>query len=257
MSNVRHEFATTPPRANLENPPDDRPELSRPLTPRYGCAVVAFAVLVRLLLEPLLGNQFPFPTLLFAVLLTAWYRGSRPALAAVILGAVAVDYFLIPPLMDVHMPGMNGIEATRKIKADPRGKETVIVTLTASAMDDDRRAAAEGGADEFLAKPLREDELLDKTGALLNVLYEYEETNAGQPVAEAAALSADRLGQLPREVMEDLLDATMTGNKSLLDTLIGKVRAAADAASARALQELADRYEYDALTRLLEETCSL
>jgi len=219
MSNVRHEFATTPPRANLENPPDDRPELSRPLTPRYGCAVVAFAVLVRLLLEPLLGNQFPFPTLLFAVLLTAWYRGSRPALAAVILGAVAVDYFLIPPLMDVHMPGMNGIEATRKIKADPRGKETVIVTLTASAMDDDRRAAAEGGADEFLAKPLREDELLDKTGALLN--------------------------------------ATMTGNKSLLDTLIGKVRAAADAASARALQELADRYEYDALTRLLEETCSL
>ena len=43
-------------------------------------------------------------------------------------------------LMDVHMPVMDGLEATRRIKADPRGKETVIVALTASAMDEDRRS---------------------------------------------------------------------------------------------------------------------
>ena len=45
-------------------------------------------------------------------------------------------------LMDVHMPVMDGLEATRRIKADPRGKETVIVALTASAMNDQRVAAA-------------------------------------------------------------------------------------------------------------------
>ena len=43
-------------------------------------------------------------------------------------------------LMDVHMPVMDGLEATRRIKADPRGKETAIVVLTASAMDNDRRS---------------------------------------------------------------------------------------------------------------------
>ncbi len=42
--------------------------------------------------------------------------------------------------MDLHMPFMDGFEATRKIKADPRGKETVIVVLTASAMEEDRLA---------------------------------------------------------------------------------------------------------------------
>src|ERR1700685_4415957 len=67
---------------------------------RYGCAVVsvALATCVRILLDPVLGHQSPFPTLLFAVLLTAWYGGVRPALAAVILGVLFADYFLIAPL---------------------------------------------------------------------------------------------------------------------------------------------------------------
>ncbi len=65
-------------------------------------------------------------------------------------------------LMDVHMPVMDGLEATRKIKADPRGKQTVILVLTASALDDDRLTASESGADDFLSKPCHEDELLDK-----------------------------------------------------------------------------------------------
>jgi signal transduction histidine kinase/DNA-binding response OmpR family regulator len=162
-------------------------------------------------------------------------------------------------LMDVHMPIMNGIEATRRIKADPRGKETVIVTLTASALDDDRRVALQGGADDFLAKPCREDQLLEKISALLNIAYDYEETSAaeGQPAAGEAALSADKLDQLPRELIEEIRDATLAGNKKLLDKLIAKVRGTGDAASARALQELADKYEYDALTRLLEEVCCL
>jgi PAS domain S-box-containing protein len=78
-------------------------------------------------------------------------------------------------LMDVHMPGMDGLEATRRIKADPRGKDTAIIALTASVMDDDRRAVSLSGADDFLAKPCHEDELLEKIRALLNIAYDYEE----------------------------------------------------------------------------------
>jgi PAS domain S-box-containing protein len=162
-------------------------------------------------------------------------------------------------LMDVHMPIMDGLEATRRIKADPRGQKTVVVTLTASALDDDRRVALQGGADDFLAKPCREDQLLDKMSALLNIAYDYEETNGaeGQPVGSPAALSADKLDRLPRELIEEIRDATLAGNKKLLDKLIAKVRGTGDAESARALQELADKYEYDALTRLAEEVCCL
>src|ERR1700680_2709629 len=78
---------------------DASPELSRPFLLRYGCAVagIALATWVRVLIDPVLGNQSPFPTLLFAVLLTAWYGGVRPALVAVILGVFSADYFLLLP----------------------------------------------------------------------------------------------------------------------------------------------------------------
>jgi signal transduction histidine kinase/CheY-like chemotaxis protein len=158
-------------------------------------------------------------------------------------------------LMDVHMPGMDGLEATRRIKAAPRGKETAIVVLTASALDQDRLAVSESGADDFVAKPCREDELLEKMRGLLHIAYDYGETGGtdGQPVSGIAALTAGRLGQFPRELLEELHAATLSGSKRGLDKLIVKARETEDAASADALQLLADKYEYDTLTRLLED----
>jgi hypothetical protein len=63
----------------------------------------------------------------------------------------------------------------------------------------------------------------------------------------------ERLAKLPLELIEELGNATSSGNKSLLDKLTRKVGEAGDAESAYALQELADRYEYDVLRQLLEE----
>ncbi len=160
-------------------------------------------------------------------------------------------------LMDVHMPVMDGLEATRRIKAELRGKETVIVTLTASAMDADRRIAAEYGADDFLSKPCREDDLLSKIGTLLNVAYEYVEDNQGASPEGSATLSAERLGRLPAALLEELRLAVRAGKKRVLDKLILDVSGTGDTESARALQTLADHYQYDALTRLLEEVCVL
>ena len=160
-------------------------------------------------------------------------------------------------LMDVHMPGMDGLEATRRIKADPRGKETVIIALTASAMEDQRRTALQSGVDDFIAKPCEEDELLQKIQAHLNIAYDYEELrgNEGEPAGGVAALSAEKLAQLPQELIEELRNATFSGNKNLMDKLILTVRETGHAEPARALQELADNYAYDALTQALEEAC--
>jgi PAS domain S-box-containing protein len=69
------------------------------MTLRFGCAVVSVALViaVRLLLEPLLGVHFTFAAALLAVLATAYYGGFWPGLAAVILGAAALAYFVLPP----------------------------------------------------------------------------------------------------------------------------------------------------------------
>ncbi len=162
-------------------------------------------------------------------------------------------------LMDVHMPGMDGLEATRRIKADPRGKETVIIALTADAMEGQRRTAIESRADDFVTKPCYENELLEKMRAHLNIAYDYEEMsgNESEPLAGVSALRAAALGlgQLPQELIEELRNAILGGNKNLIDKLILNVRETGNADSAHALQGLADHYEYDALTRLLEEAC--
>jgi signal transduction histidine kinase/DNA-binding response OmpR family regulator len=163
-------------------------------------------------------------------------------------------------LMDVHMPVMDGHEATRRIKAAPGGKETVIVIMTASVLDEDRRKVRQSGADDFLAKPCREEVLLEKVRALLNISYDYEDTGESdsRPDVPARALWAERVThvtQLPRELIEQLRDATSNGDKRLLNKLIARVDQSKDFEFARDLQRLADRYEYDTLTRLLEEAC--
>jgi PAS domain S-box-containing protein len=158
-------------------------------------------------------------------------------------------------LMDVHMPVMDGLEATRRIKATPRGKETVVIALTASAMDDQRLTALQSGVDDFITKPCDENELLEKMRVHLNIAYDYEETNGNEsePAAGASALSAERLGKVPLELVEQLRNATLSGNKNLMDNLILKVGTTGHAGAAQALQKLADHYEYDALIQLLEK----
>ncbi|MDZ8200405.1 ATP-binding protein [Microbacterium sp. SSW1-59] len=59
-------------------------------------------------------------------------------------------------LMDVHMPGMDGIEATRRVRAlPPPHRDVPIIALTASVDDDVLRAAGEAGADGVVGKPFR------------------------------------------------------------------------------------------------------
>lgn len=57
-------------------------------------------------------------------------------------------------LMDIQMPGMDGLTLTRKLKADPRYQATPIVALTAFAMKGDQEKAMGAGCDGYIAKPI-------------------------------------------------------------------------------------------------------
>lgn len=63
-------------------------------------------------------------------------------------------------LMDVMMPVMDGLTATREIRKDARWKTLPIITLTAKAMPDDQERCIEAGASDYMAKPLDVDRLL-------------------------------------------------------------------------------------------------
>jgi len=69
----------------------------------------------------------------------------------------ARDYTAI--LMDCRMPGMDGYEATRRIRAAEVGERVPIIAMTANTQPDDRRRCLEAGMDDFLSKPVTFDAL--------------------------------------------------------------------------------------------------
>ena len=86
-------------------------------------------------------------------------------------GAEAVDIARrITPdviLMDLQMPGIDGWEATRQLKADPKTKGITVVAVTARALQDDADTAREAGCDAVIVKPFDMAVLAD---SLLRVL---------------------------------------------------------------------------------------
>lgn len=63
-------------------------------------------------------------------------------------------------LMDVLMPILNGHEATRRLKSDPRTSRIPVIALTALAFESDRRDSLSAGCDGYLSKPFTRRELL-------------------------------------------------------------------------------------------------
>jgi len=64
-------------------------------------------------------------------------------------------------LMDIQLPGINGIEAFRQIRADPKTARIPVVALTASVTPTDRSQITAAGFDAFVGKPINLKEFLD------------------------------------------------------------------------------------------------
>jgi len=72
-------------------------------------------------------------------------------------------------VMDIQMPGMDGLEATRQIRLDPDIADVPIIALTALAMTGDRERCLEAGANDYLTKPVKLKQLATTIQALLTV----------------------------------------------------------------------------------------
>jgi CheY-like chemotaxis protein len=70
-------------------------------------------------------------------------------------------------LMDVQLPGMDGLELTRRLKADPRTRGIVVVALTAYAMKGDEDKALAAGCSGYITKPLDTKTFLRQVAAYL------------------------------------------------------------------------------------------
>lgn len=71
-------------------------------------------------------------------------------------------------LMDIQMPVMDGLEATRQLRADPHFADVPIIALTALAMNGDRERCLEAGATDYISKPVSLKKLKEMIERLLN-----------------------------------------------------------------------------------------
>ncbi len=153
-------------------------------------------------------------------------------------------------LMDLRMPVMDGHEAMRLIRLAPGGKEAKIIAISASAFTDTQNEALAAGADDFIAKPFREEELFEKIARLIGAKYEYD-VEAAEPAA-LVQLSPGELAAIPAALRRQLREAAVNGDFDRLEELAGKVEAL-DGRLAQEIRISAEKFDSRRILALLPE----
>ncbi|MGC1249016.1 MAG: PAS domain S-box protein [Spirulinaceae cyanobacterium] len=162
--------------------------------------------------------------------------------------------------MDMRMPVMNGYEASKRIKSTTKGQATVIIALTASAFEQDRKAVLSIGCDDFLRKPFREEVLLEKIAQHLGVSYTYSEGEEEEE--EFVGIEKDNsqieqpisnyLSQMPPEWTMQLQEAAIQGFDEQILELIAAIPPNYSPLS-QALEDYAHNFRFDKVRDLIQQ----
>jgi CheY-like chemotaxis protein len=99
------------------------------------------------------------------------YSGFRAATAANGEEALAQAFALLPSLvvMDLSLPGLDGWEATRRLKKDPRTKAIPVVAVTGHAFSGSKESATDAGCDGYISKPCLPADLVSEIRRVLGI----------------------------------------------------------------------------------------
>ncbi len=154
--------------------------------------------------------------------------------------------------MDRYMPSLDGIEASKIIKATDKCRNIPILMLSASAIEENRDNAIQAGINVFLRKPFIEEEVFENLKKLLGIDYIYEEIITGNLSDSADEIIARAAASLSPEIKKEIIDAA-----NLCD--ITRLRKMLDGESMRRHPELVSKielflnnYEYAKIIPLLK-----
>ena len=152
--------------------------------------------------------------------------------------------------MDRRMPVLDGVEASRRIRALPGGDAVKIIAVTASVFAEEQQELFDAGMDAFLRKPYRFYEIYDVLARHLGVKYVHRSSSREAP-PPPVTLTPAMLAVLPAAIREELAEALDILDGERITTVIGTIRGL-DAGVARTLSRLAERFDYSQIIAALE-----
>lgn len=162
-------------------------------------------------------------------------------------------------VMDIRMPVMDGLEAIKEIKSRMQGRETVIIALTASVFEEDRKIVLASGGDDFVRKPFREGVLLEKISQHLGAVYVYEEEQATSK--SGSANNSDNLlddelktylAQMPVDWLERVHAAARDGSDDAILEVLEEIPNDHQRLE-KALADLANNFQFQKIMELTRQ----
>lgn len=154
--------------------------------------------------------------------------------------------------MDIRMPVMDGYEATQRIRAASEQQKRlapIIIAVTGSVFEEDRKIAIAMGCDDFVRKPFQVSVIFEKMEELLGVRYRYAalEFNPARP---ALSLTPTELSVMPVEWLDELARSASCANTKQLLHLIGQIPET-HAQLATALRQLVNDFCFEEIVELV------
>jgi signal transduction histidine kinase/DNA-binding NarL/FixJ family response regulator len=169
-------------------------------------------------------------------------------------GAAGLDAFQTwrPHLiwMDWRMPIMNGVEATRRIRALQGGRDVKIVALSASVLQQERAEVLDSGADDFVPKPIQFETIFECMKTQLGARFVADDSVAPPANAVDSPPDRDALAALPPSVRANLSESLVSLDAARIAEAIRGV-AVLNPGLGEVLEGHAGRFQYSIILRCL------
>ena len=161
-------------------------------------------------------------------------------------GKEALDVFENEKLdlifMDILMEGMDGLETMQNIRASKNGKDIPIIALSANVFEEDKKEALKNGANDFLAKPVEEKEILLILEKYLHIELEYENKEKNIDFKKELEI-------LPKEFVEKLKQKALLMDNDGIFELLKEYDLSSDLKIY--IKSLVDEFKYQELVNLV------
>ncbi|WP_299493437.1 PAS domain S-box protein [Acaryochloris sp. IP29b_bin.137] len=163
--------------------------------------------------------------------------------------AVEINHSWHPDLiwMDLQMPVLSGLEATKLIKAHAP-KPPVIIAITAQALESDEVQALKVGCDDYVRKPYQAVQIFEKMAQHLDITYRYDAPHQTRSVIEPISLTTDQLAHMAPSWVQLLHDAATRLDGDTFDQLLKDIPPEQESLQS-SLEYIMTTYQYDIIMK--------